>query len=802
MRRKLAKKGTANDKQVPSTSQSKRSKADEAMPTKILKFKLNMSDYSSSNRMSGCGGDSLPSVTTDAYSALLAGQADNYLVCGNVHNIAIYNASNRRLHNDTIAEIDCDEGYYNINDAQTSGISTATIRCSGNGTWVNMPTCVRKDCGKLDQLNISNAKLRLFVTDTKYQSNAVIACDTGYTDQHKHQAVDTSTTLIKCSANGTWTNVPKCVRKDCGNIYNLNIDNAAHRRQYNGTKYTSTAEIDCDEGYYNTKVTQTTGISTTTIRCSEHGIWVNIPTCVRKECGDLSLLNISNAENRDPINGTKYNSIANISCDAGYNNQNESQSEGIASIFIRCNENGTWVNQPRCVRKDCGDLNSISIDNAVNRRQHNDTKYNSTADIDCDEGYYNKKQNQTAGISTTTISCSEHGIWVNKPTCIRKNCGDVHNINIDNAANRLPNNDTKYGSTADIDCDEGYYNINYIQTAEISTTTIHCSENGTWKNIPSCIRKDCGSLSTPRNGNIAFEHNDTFYGSNATVTCHDGYSVAGPDNIVCEKTGNWSSYITHCQINECKLPEAGNTFTQFVNASTETTYHYGDLLLYQCDIGYEFAKDASQNLTKAVRCTDRGFFEHLETCTRKAILNTKKPEICFNCDDMSSPEYCDIVARCQKNQVCYTESYPSVHGKVFRSGCMDEHKCHREENSTSSAVCVECCSTDMCNNKGCGNSDFPTREHRGPMCFDCHHTGDINSCSKVTMCSSDQVCSIGRYQWGDSFHYKLGCTHHLCNPVFRHILRSVPSCHSCCNDDYCNRNCSVSNSVPGEIFVG
>ncbi|XP_053408486.1 uncharacterized protein LOC123560895 [Mercenaria mercenaria] len=169
---------------------------------------------------------------------------------------------------------------------------------------------------------------------------------------------------------------------------------------------------------------------------------------------------------------------------------------------------------------------------------------------------------------------------------------------------------------------------------------------------------------------------------------------------------------------------------------------------------------------------------------------------------MSSPEYCDIVARCQKNQVCYTESYQSVYGKVFRSGCMDEHKCHKEENSTSSAVCVECCSTDMCNNRGCGNTDFPTREHRGPMCFDCHHTGDIKLCSKVTMCAPDQVCSIGRYQWGDSFHYKLGCTHHLCNPVFRHMLRSVPSCHSCCNDDYCNRNCSVSNSVPGEIFVG
>ncbi|XP_060582319.1 uncharacterized protein LOC132738747, partial [Ruditapes philippinarum] len=121
------------------------------------------------------------------------------------------------------------------------------------------------------------------------------------------------------------------------------------------------------------------------------------------------------------------------------------------------------------------------------------------------------------------------------------------------------------------------------------------------------------------------------------------------------------------------------------------------------------------------------------------ILNKKAvPTICFSCDGMSSPEYCDKVEHCQPNQICYTESYQTDYGKVFRSGCMDEQKCHKEENSTSNSVCVECCTNEMCNNKGCGNADFPPREHRGPMCFDCQHIGDISSCRKVTMCASDQ----------------------------------------------------------------
>ncbi|XP_053372799.1 CUB and sushi domain-containing protein 1-like [Mercenaria mercenaria] len=346
--------------------------------------------------------------------------------CHAVSNIGIDHAGNIRVHNDTkynsTADIDCIEGYYNVKDTQTTGISTTTIICSEHGTWMNLTisTIFDADCGTLDQLNISNAKLRLTFTDTKYQSNAAITCDTGYTDKHKSQAVDTSTTLIKCSANGTWTHLPECVRKECGNVHNISIVNAANRRVHNDTKYQSTAEIYCDEGYYISKVTQTSGISTTTISCSEHGIWVDIPTCERKECGDLSQLNISNAKDRFTINDTKYNSMANISCDVGYKEQNKSQTKGITSTSIRCNENGTWGNQPTCVRKDCGDVYNVSISNADNRRLHTDTKYSSTAEIDCNEGYYNINDTQSTGISTTAITCSEYGTWINMPMCVRK----------------------------------------------------------------------------------------------------------------------------------------------------------------------------------------------------------------------------------------------------------------------------------------------------------------------------------------------------------------------------------------------
>ncbi|XP_053389539.1 sushi, von Willebrand factor type A, EGF and pentraxin domain-containing protein 1-like, partial [Mercenaria mercenaria] len=430
-------------------------------------------------------------LATGAWSTVTTCQPKD---CGDIHSsISIRNALKRRLHNDTkyssTAEIDCDEGYFNIKEIQTSGISTTTIRCSEYGTWMNIPTCVRKDCGNLDMLNISNAKTRIVFTDTKYQSNATISCETGYTDQNKHQTLGISTSWITCSANGTWANVPHCERKDnylvCGNVHNISINYASNRRLYNDT----IAETDCDEGYYNINDAQTSGISTATIRCSENGTWVNMPACVRKDCGKLDQLNISNAKLRLTFGDTKYKSSAAISCDTGYTDKNKPQTNDISTSLITCSANGTWAHVPKCVRKDCGNVHYISINNAANRRLHNDTKYTSTADIDCDEGYYDIKVTQTTGKSTTTITCSDHGTWVNIPTCERKECGGLSELNIANANDRIPINGTKYNSIANISCDVGYKERNKSQTTGITSTLIRCYENGTWANQPTCVRK-------------------------------------------------------------------------------------------------------------------------------------------------------------------------------------------------------------------------------------------------------------------------------------------------------------------------
>ncbi|XP_060596338.1 beta-2-glycoprotein 1-like [Ruditapes philippinarum] len=209
----------------------------------------------------------------------------------------------------------------------------------------------------------------------------------------------------------------------CGNLTGINITNVVHRRLNNDTKFESTADIDCDDGYFIEGRNQTAGISTQQITCSDKGTWINMPVCVPKDCGRLDELNLTNAENRSLINRTTiYTSLANISCDEGYKELNSSQVSGITSTVIRCNENGTWENLPKCVRKDCGTVKQLNLTNLnlSSVQLHDDTVFNSTADVECERGYYNEHGTQTSGLSTTTLTCSTKGNWENLPSCIPK----------------------------------------------------------------------------------------------------------------------------------------------------------------------------------------------------------------------------------------------------------------------------------------------------------------------------------------------------------------------------------------------
>ncbi|KAL3886525.1 hypothetical protein ACJMK2_026510, partial [Sinanodonta woodiana] len=58
-------------------------------------------------------------------------------------------------------------------------------------------------------------------------------------------------------------------------------------------------------------------------------------------------------------------------------------------------------------------------------------------------------------------------------------------------------------------------------------------------------------------------------------------------------------------------------------------------------------------------------------------------------------------------------------------------------NGTNDVVlCAECCDTELCNVKGCGEEGLPADS--GPVCYGCDQQRDPDSCNQLVFCGRDE----------------------------------------------------------------
>ncbi|XP_062579555.1 fibrinogen-like protein 1 isoform X1 [Saccostrea cucullata] len=107
--------------------------------------------------------------------------------------------------------------------------------------------------------------------------------------------------------------------------------------------------------------------------------------------------------------------------------------------------------------------------------------------------------------------------------------------------------------------------------------------------------------------------------------------------------------------------------------------------------------------------------------------------------------------------------------------------------------CIECCTSDACNHKGCGGLDYPGR--RGPLCFNCPQSLDPSTCSSVKVCDENEICHLREeVEFGDSIFVQSCSQKHICNSGSPDIFgkRLVERCLRCCDSDLCNLGCTDS----------
>ncbi|XP_060596340.1 sushi, von Willebrand factor type A, EGF and pentraxin domain-containing protein 1-like [Ruditapes philippinarum] len=434
----------------------------------------------------------------------------------------------------SIAEIDCDTGFYNKNDNQTSDISTTNIKCSASGKWINMPTCVLKDCGKLS--SPSNGIISYVSNMTTFASKAVYICDNGY----QLNGSDT----IECKNTGKWSDYTTyCQIKDCGVVLPpANGDIVLHQ---NSTVYGSNATYICDEGY--------NMIGQANITCEASGNWDNKTTsCKIKDCDSPEGPTDGNAT---AVNGTTYLSIAKYVCNEGFDLN--------GSDTRICQANGSWSGRvPTCEIKNCG-----AIQNPTNGKVNteNGTEYKSVATFICETGYTLIGDNMT--------SCEPSGNWsIYSLNCTINDCG--HPTKPMNGSVEISNG-TTYQSLVTFKCDVGF-EMNGTNTSE-------CQANSKWSNeVPQCIIKDCGPRTKPINGSIEIS-NGTTYQSLMAFKCDVGFEMNGTNTSECQANSRWSNEVPKCNIKDCgdpKWPNQGKILSKTGNK-------YNDNVTYSCNQGYE-----------------------------------------------------------------------------------------------------------------------------------------------------------------------------------------------------------------------
>ncbi|CAH1797849.1 unnamed protein product [Owenia fusiformis] len=513
-----------------------------------------------------------------------------------------------------IYQFTCDEGYENLDNVEMK------FRCDANASWTPMPYCQLKDCGGFG--NVSNSTYQPESPSTTYGSAVIFTCDPGF-DMNLEVVQDAMTPAvlaaespetpliedgtIVCRSNSTWSSLPTCVIKDCGNVTILN----AHRTDNNPfTTAFQTIQFECDTGFELD--------SDGSVTCLATGNWSVLPSCHPMNCGQLPIVanssfnftTILHSAVEVYFNGSDdgmshYGAQYQFYCDEGY--------DPIGNTTVECNSTGFWSSLPYCQIRDCGAPNTVH--NSTTYPTNFSTTYLSVVTYICDTGY--------DMVGNESIECMYNTSWTIEPLCKIKDCGNPEGIDNAFQPELEFENTTVYQSLAFYECNIGY--------TMFGNNTIRCDENGNWTNVPFCNLTDCNSPHNIKNGTyttVAIRsefnttHNETTSVKNDTAliddpplettyesvflySCDPGFSMTGDPLVVCNETGNWSS-IPHCIIKDCQNPPHVNNSDIHPIGDNMTTY--GSVVEYECHVGYTMEGNAT------ILCEDTGTWSMQPVC--------------------------------------------------------------------------------------------------------------------------------------------------------------------------------------------
>ncbi|XP_016117912.1 membrane cofactor protein-like, partial [Sinocyclocheilus grahami] len=196
-----------------------------------------------------------------------------------------------------------------------------------------------------------------------------------------------------------------------------------------------------------------------------------------------------------------------------------------ASKSVTCQGN-QWTNlELNCARKSCGSL----ADFLNGRYEITGNLFGDTAKPVCDEGY------MLAGRETTR-TCRDQGWDGRDPLCEPVKCSAppvIENGQLEDE----PFESYDYSQAVSYRCNKGL--------DLIGQSTLHCSEDGTFKPDPPKCFDGCLAPTIPNAKRINGKSPPYKLGNFVQYKCEDGYKMTGEDYIVCTANG-WDPEPPRC----------------------------------------------------------------------------------------------------------------------------------------------------------------------------------------------------------------------------------------------------------------
>ncbi|XP_077074907.1 regulator of complement activation group 2 gene 1 isoform X3 [Siphateles boraxobius] len=277
-------------------------------------------------------------------------------------------------------------------------------------------------------------------------------------------------------------------------------------------------------------------------------------------------------------------SAVTFECDIGYKPVNSR-----ASKSVTC-EGNQWTSlELICTRKSCG--SPPEFDNG--RYEITGILFGDNITAVCNTGY------MLDGLIKVRL-CRDQGWDGRDPVCEVVKCKAPPAI-VNGQLEEEPLDSYDYLQAVSYRCISGF--------SISGTSTLHCSEDGTFKPDPPKCSDGCPKPEIPHATRIGGKSPPYSIGNFLNYKCNNDYTMKGESYIVCGLTG-WNPEPPKC-IGPCGRPDLSGHVTLIEEFRTQNSFPYGSKVTFECIKGYE---PVDSTVSKSVTCEENNWTERIFTC--------------------------------------------------------------------------------------------------------------------------------------------------------------------------------------------